>query len=66
MRAKYTALYIALNYMSVKEYLKENEDSIDEMITLSADSIVVGKFVTAFFEGLLQKLHDLASIDGKP
>jgi hypothetical protein len=52
--------------MSVKEYLKENEDSIDEMITLSADDIVVGKFVTAFFEGLLQKLHDLASIDGKP
>jgi hypothetical protein len=36
------------------------------MITLSADSIVVGKYVTSFFEGLLLKLHDLASIEGNP
>lgn len=50
--------------MSVKEYLQENRDSVEEMITLSADSIIVGKFVTSFFEGLLLKLHDLASIEG--
>ena len=34
IRAKYTALSIALNYISVKQYLVENENAIEEMIVL--------------------------------
>ena len=57
IKSKYTALNLALDYVNGVDYLQENKDLIGEMIALSTETLVIGKYVLTFFEALLRKLY---------
>ena len=56
IKAKYTALNLALPHMDAQQFVKDNKGVMAEMIGLSTETPVLGKFVLAFFEALLIKL----------
>lgn len=66
IKAKYLALNLALSHLSAVQFVEENSEAIPEMIELSSETPVIGKYVLTFFEALLQKLWASCSASGKP
>jgi len=53
IKAKYLALNLALSHLSAVRFVEENSEAIPEMIELSSETPVIGKYVLSFFEALL-------------
>jgi hypothetical protein len=52
-----------LDHIDALQYIKENPNAISEMINFSKETLVMGKYVLAFFESILRKLW--TSFEGK-
>ena len=58
IKAKYITLNLALDHFSAIPFVEENKDAIQEMIELSCETPVLGKYVLSFFEALMRKLWE--------